>query len=46
MDEVQYNTHHLRLAPGAAIDILHLLIRCVRKEMKKQEFLLSSHTEP
>lgn len=42
MDEVQYikkkrikPTHHLRLTPGAAIDILHLLIRCVRKEMKK-----------
>lgn len=30
--KVRGNTHHLRLAPGAAIDILHLLIRCVRKK--------------
>lgn len=27
-------THHLRLAPGASIDVLHLLICCMRKEMK------------
>lgn len=32
--EHQGNTHHLRLAPGAAIDILHFLVCCMRKEVK------------
>lgn len=36
------NTHHLRLAPGAAIDILHLLVCCARKKMKTFT-ILSQH---
>lgn len=34
MNKVKSDTYHLRLAPWAAIDILHLLIRCVKTEMK------------
>lgn len=36
------NTHHLRLAAGAAIDILHLLVCCARKKIKTFT-ILSQH---